>query len=284
MQCITMQPVVSDYSNTIFYKIFCKDAAITDLYIGHTINFVQRKTKHKHGCNNPSAATYKQKLYNFIRQNGGWDNWRMDIIAYHDCKDKRDALAKEQEYFILYNATLNSIEPMPAPTCRKRSTLPVNKNDVKYNHTSNPIRTFSKAFVCEKCNFECSKKSNFDIHLLTMKHNTVNNVVRNFSTNYVGFNTCVCGNSYKHRQSLHTHKKTCKAINYNDTYDADIIQTHIPYSPPPLDQFADASLVLNLIKHNQEFKELMMDQSKQFAEQQTQILQAIRDSISNNNK
>jgi len=29
-----------DYSNTIIYKICCSDFSITDLYVGHTTNFV----------------------------------------------------------------------------------------------------------------------------------------------------------------------------------------------------------------------------------------------------
>jgi hypothetical protein len=39
-----------------------------------------------------------------------------------------------------------------------------------------------------------------------------------------------------------------------------------------------------LIKHNNDLKELMLEQSKQFADQQTQILEAIRIGVSNNNK
>ena len=284
MICNTMQLVVSDYSNTIFYKISCKDAAITDLYIGHTINFVQRKAKHKQGCNNPNAATYKQKLYNFIRQNGGWDNWRMDIVAHHECKDQRDARAKEQEYFILYNATLNSIEPMPTATYRKASMPPANQNDIKTTRTCEPHRNSRKEFICEKCNFKCKKKSNFDTHLLTMKHNAVNNVVRNFSTNAIRYHACICGNLYKHRQSLHTHKKVCTELNCNETCDADIIQPDNPYPIQPLDQLADTSIINELIKQNQDFKQLMMEQSKQFAEQQTQLLEAIRVGIGNHNE
>lgn len=284
MICNTMQPVAADYSNTIFYKIFCKDAAITDLYIGHTINFVQRKTSHKQGCNNPNAATYKQKLYNVIRQNGGWDNWRMDIIAHHDCKDLRDARMKEQEYFVLYNATLNSIEPMPTSTYRKASMTPVNQNYIETNRTCGLPRNSSKAFICEKCNFKCKKKSNFDTHLLTVKHNSINNVVRHFQANAIGYHACICGNLYKHRQSLFTHKKVCKELNCNDTCDADIIQMHNPDPPQPLHQIVDESLINELIKQNQDFKQLMMEQSKQFAEQQTQLLEAIRVGIGNHNK
>ena len=102
-----MQTTVdADYSNTVFYKISCKDTAITDVYIGYTTNFVQRKIAHKQGCNNPKSANYKMKVHDVIRQNGGWENWRFDIIAYHECVDQQEAFVKEQEYVNSYNATL----------------------------------------------------------------------------------------------------------------------------------------------------------------------------------
>jgi predicted GIY-YIG superfamily endonuclease len=41
-----------DYSNTIIYKIYCKDETITDVYVGYTTNFTQRKYSHKIACNN----------------------------------------------------------------------------------------------------------------------------------------------------------------------------------------------------------------------------------------
>ena len=36
-----------DYSNTIIYKIYCNDSSVTDIYIGHTTNFIKRKYQHK---------------------------------------------------------------------------------------------------------------------------------------------------------------------------------------------------------------------------------------------
>ena len=158
MICNTMQLVVADYSNTIFYKISCKDAAIADLYIGHTINFVQRKSAHKQGCNNPNSASYNLKLYNVIRQNGGWDNWRMDIVAHHNCKDLHDARTKEQEYFILYNATLNSVEPMPTSTYHNASMTSVKPTNAVWK------------FECNKCEYHTSNKKDYNKHLLTQKH------------------------------------------------------------------------------------------------------------------
>lgn len=99
--------VDTNYSRTVFYQISCKDAANRDVYIGYTTNFVRRKTAHKQGCNNPKSADYKLKVHDCIRHYGGWDNWRFDIIAFHECVDQQDAVAKEQEYIVSHNATLN---------------------------------------------------------------------------------------------------------------------------------------------------------------------------------
>ena len=106
-----MTEIKTDYSNTIFYKIFCNDPTVTELYIGHTTNFVQRQIAHKQCCINSTIGTCK--LYKVIRDNGGWNNWKMKIIAFHDCDDLFSARKQEQHYFEKYKATLNSIEPLP---------------------------------------------------------------------------------------------------------------------------------------------------------------------------
>ena len=59
-----------DYSNTIIYKITCKDPEIKDVYVGHTTNFVQRKHAHKQSCNNQKSSNYDCKLYNTMRERG----------------------------------------------------------------------------------------------------------------------------------------------------------------------------------------------------------------------
>ena len=48
-----------DYSNTVIYKITCRDLNIKDLYVGHTTNFVQRKYSHKQSCINSKNINYK---------------------------------------------------------------------------------------------------------------------------------------------------------------------------------------------------------------------------------
>ena len=107
-----------DYSNTIFYKIYCTDTAVKDLYVGHTTNFVKRKYCHKRSCNNDKDTNHNLKVYKCIRAQGGWKNWKMDIIGFHNCQNHYQARTIEQQYFESLNANLNSISPLPKPkTC-----------------------------------------------------------------------------------------------------------------------------------------------------------------------
>ncbi len=91
-----------------FYKIVCKDENITDCYVGSTTNFNDRKSKHKGSCFNLSNHNYNYKVYQFIRDNGNWENWEMIIIDTIECETRKDAHIKENEYMVGLNATLNS--------------------------------------------------------------------------------------------------------------------------------------------------------------------------------
>ena len=160
-----------DYSNTIIYKIACNDIDNKEVYIGHTTNFVQRKHAHKQSCLNEKSANYKCKLYEVIRNNGGWNNWKMEIISFFNCKDHYEARQREQEYFVSLNATLNSIEPLPQPKpLSKTKILPQNNsipNNIQFINNDNT------PFFCDKCNFKCYKKSNYNMHLSTLKHKKI---------------------------------------------------------------------------------------------------------------
>jgi len=231
-----------DYSNTIIYKITCNDKNIKEVYVGHTTNFVQRKHAHKQSCNSNKSINHSCKVYQVIRDNGGWDNWKMEIINFFNCKDHYEARKKEQEYFISLNATLNSIEPMPKPKiivplikkkekniffcsicniyCNSSNRLEEHKNTKKHlkkevnkitkeNNSYNKIQKESGQFNCDKCNFICSKKSNYDKHIHTRKHiNNYSELQKDYikiSKKYI----CICGKDYIHRQGLYTHKKMC---------------------------------------------------------------------------
>ena len=62
-------PKPDDYSNTIIYKITCRDPEIKDVYVGHTVDFIQRKHTHKQSCNNEKNNC--SCFYIAIHVNGG---------------------------------------------------------------------------------------------------------------------------------------------------------------------------------------------------------------------
>ena len=100
-----------DYTNTHFYKIVCKDLNIKDCYVGHTTDFTKRKSQHKHLCYAENDKRYSIYLYEFIRENGGWDNWDMVEIEKKCCQDSLEAKAVERDLIEKHKAGLNRIKP-----------------------------------------------------------------------------------------------------------------------------------------------------------------------------
>ena len=101
-----------DYSNTIIYKIYCKDENVKDFYVGATCNFIRRKNRHKSNCINKNGLMENNMpLYCFMRLNGGWDNWIMEKIQQVNCRDKRHRNRVEAKYIKELEATLNQLIP-----------------------------------------------------------------------------------------------------------------------------------------------------------------------------
>lgn len=69
---------INDY---VFYKFVCNDENIKCCYVGSTANFSDRKRHHFDAHNNQNSDRYNYKIYETIRANGGWENWKMVIIG-----------------------------------------------------------------------------------------------------------------------------------------------------------------------------------------------------------
>jgi hypothetical protein len=91
-----------DYSKCEMYKIVCKDEELDYVYVGHTTNWTKRKNKHKSMSLNSGI-----KLYQTIRENGGWDNFKMILIETFSCNNKREAEAREDMLMIELKANMN---------------------------------------------------------------------------------------------------------------------------------------------------------------------------------
>jgi hypothetical protein len=100
------------YENAIVYKLCCDDPEITDIFVGSTCNFKVRKWQHKTSCNNENSKEYNRYVYQYIRENGGWDAWSMILIKkYPDVVDNQELLMKERKWITKLNATLNKRVP-----------------------------------------------------------------------------------------------------------------------------------------------------------------------------
>ena len=102
---------ITDYSKTIMYKFVCNDLNVTDCYVGHTINMTKRKYKHKSICHNEKDKHHNLKIYQIIRENGGWSNWSMILVEKFPCKDKPEACKREREIFEELGAKMNMLIP-----------------------------------------------------------------------------------------------------------------------------------------------------------------------------
>jgi hypothetical protein len=255
-----MPKVEIDYSNTIVYKIACKDPLIKYVYVGHTTNFVQRKYSHKQTCNNVKSPGYNVKLYKTIRANGNWSNWDMSIVQSYNCKDHSEAMQKEQEHF---NA-LNDTEQVPKSVDVKIPIIPISNAKLE----------------CKLCDYRCSKKSDFERHLSTIKHAQLQILYNAPPKNAAAkIFLCDCGKEYKHRQSLSVHKKTCvkKTQNTNTNTNANTnTNTNANY-----EMIND--VVIKLINQNKELQQMLLEQNNKFFEIAKDAKCTTNNTINNNN-
>ena len=144
------------------YIIRCKDKSITDCYIGSTTDMYNREKNHRNKWNDINYRSYKYKVYQFIRDNGGWDNWEMKKIF--DVEDDTPLADWEQYYIDFMKPTLNEINANRSMLKQKKKEYLIKwrkDNPLKYieqNKRSN-IR-----LNCDVCGEEMNKK-----HLLRHK-------------------------------------------------------------------------------------------------------------------
>ena len=90
-----------------FYKIQVGN----ECYVGSTNDFKNRMRQHKHSCHKEKDSNhkYEYKLYDYIRNNGGWEQCKCSWFAKVKT-DKRNII--EANYIKLFNATLNTYSPV----------------------------------------------------------------------------------------------------------------------------------------------------------------------------
>ena len=164
--------------------------------------------------------------------------------------------------------------------------------------TSKPQKN-PKKYSCDCCDFKCSNKKDYNRHILTAKHQILTDPNEKYPKIPKRF-MCSCGKEYKHASTLCAHKKKCT---YVDTMNDDISDDDTTYETPDEIQnsisepTSDASTVLMLLKQNDEFKQLMVEQhslmikehsamvavQQQNMELNQKLLNVVKDGITINN-
>ena len=101
-----MPKTIINYQKSIIYKIQHEDNPEL-LYVGSTTDFTKRKSHHKSNCNNDKKQNYNFKIYKMIRDNGGWEMFKMIIIKEYPCNNKIELLLEEDKIMIELKSNMN---------------------------------------------------------------------------------------------------------------------------------------------------------------------------------
>ena len=80
------------------------------MYVGSTTNFVKRKQQHKFACNNENDTRYHLKVYKIIRENGGWESWKMIVVHEFPCLNKTGSLQEEDRCMTELKANMQMVK------------------------------------------------------------------------------------------------------------------------------------------------------------------------------
>ena len=144
-------------------------------------------------------------------------------------------------------------------------------------------------YICNDCEYATKRKTDYAKHILTRKHIQITMDNDLSSHGY----TCECGKTYQHQSGLCKHRHKCKGPGPGPGQDTS--ETTLPKPEEMMalmfklmcDKLPDKSdqsqLVIELLKQNQDFKDVMMEQSKQLAEQNKQMMELANKAGNNTN-
>ena len=120
-------------------------------------------------------------------------------------------------------------------------------------------------YNCIFCDYHTSRKCQYERHNTTVKHKNNENASKMLvqaSKKVQRIFICTnCGNEYKHDSSYYKHKKKCHAKNNQENITMAVEEEQVTEN----NNFS-SDFIMELLKQNQEFKELIIEQNKQMLE------------------
>ena len=168
---------------------------ISDAYISYTTNLTQRKYKHKREALDLSIQT---RLYDSIRKNGGWMNWKCEILEECACNNELQAKERVLFYILKMKPNLND-EKMAEKSIDEYSDLP-SFPDFKPNIFADEMAVTVATPV-------------FEAEIFGGAVNRTSSVAPPATKD--GKYICLCKKSYAHRSSYYKHTSTCLQFQHN---------------------------------------------------------------------
>jgi hypothetical protein len=134
------------------YQIVCKDSNVIESYVGSTKELKDRKINHKSNCNNPTVKEYNFKVYKFIRTNGGFNNWKFNILETIECVDEYESYVIEQSYINDLKSELNSQSAFTGLTKKEYNEKYHQLNKQKLNEQNKEYYKLNKQKINERKN------------------------------------------------------------------------------------------------------------------------------------
>ena len=147
-------------------------------YIGSTNDFEKRKSSHMSIYKNEISRKYNIKLYTFIRENGGWDNF--DMVKICEC-DKDERVKIEQHHMDFMKPYLNCKNALGENIENRKErdieTSRLYRNREEYRKKWKEKYNREKETICEerkeKMTCDCGsivRKVDITRHYRTLKH------------------------------------------------------------------------------------------------------------------
>jgi predicted GIY-YIG superfamily endonuclease len=127
-----MPKKIINYQKSVIYKIEHIEKPEI-LYIGSTTDFIKRKYQHKDSCNNQKRKNHNINLYLMIRENGGWDSFKIMIIKEYPCNSKIELLIEEDKQIKELKASMNKNKAHSTEEDKKNQKKDHNEKNIKIN-------------------------------------------------------------------------------------------------------------------------------------------------------
>ena len=123
-------------------------------YIGSTMDFDKRKKEHMICVVSEKQTNYTHPVYQFIRENDGWDNF--DMVKICDC-DENERLKMEQHHMDFIKPSLNCKRALGFD--HERRKIYKKKNDREYYlNNKEKIYNYSNEYRNQKVICDCGKE------------------------------------------------------------------------------------------------------------------------------